>query len=120
MVLHLIPPLHPRRSNHLARPAHLPALQNPPTGTPQKGHPMNSTEQLHHRAQLAVLVASSATIAQSHLNKALQLATEGRHDIAVIDDLNKSIAATERAIKHAEQCRQRLLRKADRKEQAHA
>lgn len=77
---------------------------------------MNDIETLQSRAKLATIAAGYASTAKAHLQTALGYASEGRLDIAISDDLNTCIAAADRAIKHAEQCRRRLLRKADRKE----
>lgn len=79
---------------------------------------MNDIERLSRRAQLAVLSASSATFARSHVERAISYASEGHLDIAIRDDLDKCAAALDRALTHAEQCRRRLLRKADRKDNA--
>jgi hypothetical protein len=77
---------------------------------------VNSSEQLHKNAQMAVRTAVSALAAKGHVEQALRNARHGRIDKTVILDLEQSHAALERCIKHAEQARRRLLRKADRME----
>ncbi|MBN8921624.1 MAG: hypothetical protein BGP10_15840 [Rhodanobacter sp. 68-29] len=76
--------------------------------------PRNTPEQLHRRAQLATLAAASAVNAKSHIEKAVLNAEHGRLDLAVLNDLRECIRTIDRAVRHAELCRQRLLRKADR------
>lgn len=78
--------------------------------------PQNTPERLRRRAQLAVLAAASAVTASAHIAQALHNAEHGRLDNAVLSDLNACIKAIERTVRHAELCRQRLLRKAERKE----
>ena len=77
---------------------------------------MNTSEQLHKHAQMAVLTAVSALTAKGHVEQALRHARYGRIDKTVILDLEQSHTALERCIKHAEQTRRRLLRKVDRME----
>lgn len=81
---------------------------------------MNDIAALTLRAARATQVAARVIIARVHLDNALAGAVSSHLDIAVVDDLNKALAVVDRTIKHAEQCRLRLLRKADRKEQARA
>jgi hypothetical protein len=76
---------------------------------------MNDIHLLSQRAQVAAAVAGASAIAKAHIESAQHAATTEHLDIAVRDDLDKAIAAIDRAIKHAEQCRRRLLRKADQK-----
>jgi hypothetical protein len=76
---------------------------------------MNDIDSLIQRAETATKAAGHATIAKRYVECALLEANADHLAIAIRDDLNKAIAAIDRAIKHAEQCRRRLLRKADRK-----
>lgn len=76
---------------------------------------MNDIDVLTQRAQAATRAAAFATLAKSHIEIAQTLATNSHLDIAIRDDLDKATVAIDRAIKHAEQCRRRLLRKADQK-----
>lgn len=76
--------------------------------------PRNTPEQLHRRARLATLAAASAVTAKAHIEQALLNADHGRLDLAVLNDLRECIRTIERTVRHAELCRQRLLRKADR------
>lgn len=75
---------------------------------------MNAPEQLLKHAQMAVLTAVSALTAKGHVEQALRNARHGRIDKTVILDLEQAQAALERCVKHAEQTRRRLLRKAHR------
>lgn len=76
--------------------------------------PRNTPEQLLRRAQLAVNAAASAVCAKAHIEKALLNAEHGRLDLGVLNDLRDCIRTIDRTVRHAELCRQRLLRKADR------
>jgi hypothetical protein len=76
--------------------------------------PRNIPDQLHRRAVLATQCAASAVCAKAHIEKALLNAEHGRLDLAVLNDLRQCIATIDRTVRHAELCRQRLLRKADR------
>lgn len=69
---------------------------------------------VRRRAQLATLAAASATNARSHIEQALLNAEHGRLNLAVLNDLRACINSLVRTTVHAEQCRRRLLRKADR------
>jgi hypothetical protein len=69
---------------------------------------------LHKRAQLATRTGASAVIARSHIEQALRHAEGGRLDLATLNDLSNCLATIDRTIRHAELCRLRLLRKADR------
>ncbi|WP_458068681.1 hypothetical protein [Rhodanobacter sp. BL-MT-08] len=75
---------------------------------------MNSPNQLENRATLAVRSGACALTAKAHIRRAIALSSEGRVGIAPIDDLNTAMLAIDRAIKHLDQSRQRLLRKAKR------
>jgi len=76
--------------------------------------PRNTPDQVHRRAARATQCAASAVCAKAHIEKALLNAEHGRLDLAVLNDLRQCIATIDRTVRHAELCRQRLLRKADR------
>lgn len=80
--------------------------------------PRNTPAALRRRAQLATLAAASAVNARSHIEQTLINAEHGRLDLAVLNDLRECIDTIARAVNHAEQCRRRMLRKADRLESA--
>ncbi|HET6807228.1 MAG TPA: hypothetical protein VFH59_17465 [Frateuria sp.] len=70
--------------------------------------------QLHRDAALAATAAGNATTAIAHVRQALSHADHIRGALAGRADLHDAFKALERSIKHFEQARQRLLRKADR------
>lgn len=80
---------------------------------------MADTTHLQKRAQLAILTGVSALTAKGHLEHALINAKHGRVDHGVLIDLQRAAEALERAVKGAERCRKRLLRKADREQLTH-
>lgn len=77
---------------------------------------MTDPAQLHRRAALVTQAAGSAVLASAHLERALIQARDARADLGVLHELETATAAIRRAIKRTELQRQRLLRKADRKE----
>lgn len=78
--------------------------------------PANTPELLRKRAKFATLAAASAVNARCHIEQALRNAEAGRLDLAVLSDLRECIRTIDRTVKHAEQCRLRMLRKADRQQ----
>lgn len=76
--------------------------------------PRNTPEQLHRRARFATRAAACAVAAKAHIEQALLHAEHGRLDLAALNDLRDCIRTIDRAVRHAEQCRLRVLRKADR------
>lgn len=76
----------------------------------------NTPESLRRRAQLVMHAAASAVVAKQHLEQAAHHAKHGRLDVPMLKDLRAGLDAIDRSLRHAEQCRLRLLRKADRME----
>jgi len=76
----------------------------------------NTHETLRRRAHLAAQCAASAVAARAYIENAVLNAKYGRLDLAVLSDLRECIRVIERTVKHAEQCRLRMLRKADRQQ----
>lgn len=74
----------------------------------------NTPNNLRNRAHLVMHAAASAVVAKRHLEQAMHHAKHGRLDVSVLKDLRAGIDAVDRSLRHAEQCRLRLLRKADR------
>lgn len=76
--------------------------------------PRNTLQELQRRATLAVRAVDCSLAAKAHIEDALLTADEGRLDLATRNDLRECIRTIDRTLRHAELCRQRLLRKAER------